>query len=96
MHGGKSIGAPIGKSNGNYKHGRNTQQRLNERKELKELCRKALEDTKQTNQLLRQFKHQARNLGVRWQKLWQLCCQDDNGKELLLFIAKRLQKIEMK
>ena len=91
MHGGKSTGAPTGKANANYKHGKRTLERINERQEIKALCRSAQENTKNTKQLLRLFKKKARNLGIPWVKLWALCCLDDDGEALTDFIAKRLQ-----
>jgi hypothetical protein len=94
MHGGKSTGAPTGKANGNYKHGRRTQERLDERKEIKALMRGSRRNIKQCNALLRQFRKEARNLGVKWQNLLGLCFENDGGAALVLFIAKRLQKIQ--
>ena len=91
MHGGKSTGAPTGKANANYKHGKRTLERINERREVKALCRDAQANTQNTKQLLRSFKQQARNLGVRWKKLWSLCCLDDNGEALINLIVKRIQ-----
>ena len=93
MHGGKSTGAPTGKDNGNYKHGKRTQQRMQERREIKALCHEARTATRATNRLLYRFKLEARNLGLRWQKLWQLCTQDDGGVELVQVIATRLSKL---
>ena len=96
MHGGKSTGAPTGKANGNYKHGRRTIERIEERREFKALIRDARRITKQNNGYFRQFKKDARDLGIKWQKLWDLCIEDDGGAALVLFIAKRLQKIQEK
>lgn len=93
MHGGKSTGAPIGKANGNYKHGRRTQERLREKRELKDMLRTSRKNNRQINGLLREFKQVARDLGVKWSKLWKLCCQNDGGDALLSLIAKRVKKI---
>jgi hypothetical protein len=92
MHGGKSTGAPTGKANGNYKHGKRTQERLNERSEIKGLIRDSRRNTKQFNGYLRQFRKHANDLGVKWQKLWGLCLENDGGASLVLFIVKRLHK----
>ncbi len=91
MHGGKSTGAPIGKANANYKHGKRTLEKINQRREIKALCRNAQINTKHVKQLLRLFKQRARNLGVRWEKLWSLCCLNDDGEALINLIAKRIQ-----
>lgn len=91
MHGGKSTGAPTRKANAKYKHGKRTIERINERREIKALCRDAQANTQITKQFFRSFKQHVRNLGVRWEKLWSLCCLDDNGEALINLIAKRLQ-----
>lgn len=37
LHGGKSLGAPRGAKNGNFRHGQRTQQALERRREVREL-----------------------------------------------------------
>ena len=96
MHGGKSTGAPTGKANGNYKHGRQTIVRIEERRYCKSLIRNSSSNTKHLNGLLRAFRKQARILGVKWPVLWRLCLKGDGKAALVLFICKRLQKIEEK
>ncbi|WP_445668804.1 chromate transporter [Methylomonas koyamae] len=93
MHGGKATGAPTGKANGNYKHGKRTQEKIDERREIKVLCRNARQNARYTRQQLAIFREHAQTLGVRWQKLWTLCCRDDGGAALKLFIGKRLHAI---
>ncbi|WP_373280541.1 HGGxSTG domain-containing protein [Methylomonas koyamae] len=80
MHGGKATGAPTGKANGNYKHGKRTQEKIDERLEIKALCRSAGQNTRYTRQQLGIFREHAKTLGVRWQKLWTLCCRDDGAR----------------
>jgi len=45
MHGGKSSGAPKGKSNGNYKHGQQTKKAIADR----DIIRRLLKDLRQTS-----------------------------------------------
>lgn len=92
MHGGKSTGAPTGKANGNYKHGKQTQERTAQRQAYRGLMSDARNSARQANLTLGIFKQAARDLGVRWPKLWQLCTKGDGGAKLTLFIAKRLSK----
>ena len=92
MHGGKSSGAPTGKANGNYKHGKQTQERIEQRREFKRMIREAESNTRQTSLYFRELKKMARELGVRWPKLWKLYCKNDGGAELTLFIAKRIRR----
>jgi len=39
MHGGKSPGAPTGMDNGNYKHGQQTTEKLQERQQVRQLLK---------------------------------------------------------
>jgi hypothetical protein len=92
MHGGKSTGAPTGKANGNYKHGKCTIEQIENRRYIKRLIRDSRRNTKQFNGYLRQFRKHANDLGVKWQKLWGLCLENDGGASLVLFILKQLHK----
>jgi hypothetical protein len=92
MHGGKSTGAPIGKANGNYKHGRLTHENLEFRRELRELSKCSRANNKTMNGYLKEMRQIANSLGVRWQKLFCLTLENDGGAALVSFICKRLHK----
>jgi glucans biosynthesis protein len=96
MHGGKSTGAPTGKANGNYKHGKQTQENLEFHRELRSLSKNSKAHNKAMNGHLKEMRQIANSLGVRWQKLFCLTLENDGGAALVSFIAKRLHKIEEK
>ncbi len=84
MHGGKSPGAPEGKANGNYRHGRRAQERIEYRRELKALCRQVRESAAAGNKLFRQYRQIAREFGVSAGELFELCSRKDGRLEMLV------------
>lgn len=92
MHGGKSTGAPEGKANGNYRHGRRTQKRIKERRDLREFCRNARENASAARKLFSQFRQMARELGVSAAKLLEMIIRNDGGLEML--VIKHVARLE--
>jgi len=86
MHGGKSPGAPTGKANSNYRHGRRTQRHIEKWRCFKSLGRAIRESNSLASLHIRFLKKTARSLGLTFGELWEMLACDD--KRLALLIVK--------
>ncbi len=84
MHAGKSPGAPAGRHNGNYRHGKQTQERIKERRELRALCREGREAAAECRKAFAEFRQMARDLGVSTSDLFKLVNGTDGALEKLV------------
>jgi hypothetical protein len=89
LHGGRSTGAPTGKDNGNYKHGRRTLENIEFKRYIRSLRGEAAQNNAMCRSWWGQLRGAAHALGLTAPKLFRLCLINDGRLELL--VIRRLE-----